>query len=41
MKPRRRWSITQRLVVTYTLLAFAMLAITAVFLNWTIVKLGS
>ncbi len=35
-KPRRRWSITQRLVVTYTLSAFAMLAITAIFLNWTL-----
>lgn len=35
-EPRRRWSITQRLVVTYTLSAFAMLAITAVFLNWTL-----
>ena len=34
--PRRRWSITQRLVVTYTLSAIAMLAITAVFLNWTL-----
>jgi len=34
--PLRRWSITQRLVVTYTLSAFAMLAITAVFLNWTL-----
>lgn len=35
-EPRRRWSITLRLVVTYTLSAFAMLAITAVFLNWTL-----
>jgi len=34
--PRRRWSITRRLVVTYTLSAFAMLAITAIFLNWTL-----
>lgn len=35
-EPRPRWSITQRLVFTYTLSAFAMLAITAVFLNWTL-----
>ncbi len=35
-EPRRRWSITQRLVVTYTLSAVAMLAITAIFLNWTL-----
>ncbi|HEY3307050.1 MAG TPA: heavy metal sensor histidine kinase [Desulfuromonadaceae bacterium] len=34
--PRRRWSITQRLVITYTFSAIAMLAITAVFLNWTL-----
>ena len=34
--PRRKWSITQRLVVTYTLSAFAMLAITVLFLNWTL-----
>ena len=33
---RHRWSITQRLVVTYTLSAIAMLAITAVFLNWAL-----
>lgn len=33
---RPRWSITQRLVFTYTLSAFAMLAITAIFLNWTL-----
>ncbi len=31
-----RWSITRRLVISYTLSAFAMLAITAGFLNWTI-----
>lgn len=35
-EPRRRWSITRRLVVTYTLSACAMLAITAIFLNWTL-----
>lgn len=34
--PRRRWSITQRLVATYTFSAIAMLGITAVFLNWTL-----
>ena len=33
---RRPWSITQRLVLTYTLSAFAMLAITALFVNWTL-----
>jgi len=33
---RRRWSITKRLVFTYTLSAFAMLAISAVFHNWTL-----
>jgi len=32
----QRWSITRRLVVTYTLSAFAMLAISAVFLTWTL-----
>ena len=31
-----RWSITRRLVISYTLSAIIMLAITAVFLNWTI-----
>jgi len=31
-----RWSIARRLVVSYTLSAFAMLAIAAVFVNWTI-----
>ncbi len=35
-RKRSRWSMTQRLVVTYTLSAVAMLAITAVFLNWTL-----
>ena len=35
-EPQHRWSITQRLVATYTLSAFAMLAITAVFLNWSL-----
>lgn len=32
----RKWSITQRLIVTYTASAIAMLAVTAVFLNWTL-----
>jgi two-component system heavy metal sensor histidine kinase CusS len=31
-----RWSITRRLVFSYTLSAFVMLVITAVFLNWAI-----
>lgn len=31
-----RWSITRRLVFSYTLSAFVMLVVTAVFLNWTI-----
>lgn len=35
-KVQQRWSITRRLVVTYTLSAFAMLAISAVFLNWAL-----
>lgn len=35
-KPRSRWSITQRIVITYTLSAFVMFAITAIFLNWTL-----
>lgn len=30
-----RWSITRRLVVSYTLSALLMLAFTAVFVNWT------
>lgn len=33
---RRRWSITQRLVITYTFSAITMLAITAWFVNWTL-----
>lgn len=31
-----RWSITRRLVLSFTLSAIAMLAVTALFLNWTI-----
>lgn len=31
-----RWSIARRLVISYTLSAIVMLAVTAVFLNWTI-----
>ena len=30
-----RWSITRRLVISYALSAFVMLAITAVYVNWT------
>src|SRR5512133_3820911 len=30
-----QWSITRRLVISYTLSAFIMLAVTAVFVNWT------
>lgn len=33
---RRRWSITNRLIVIYTLSAFAMLAITAVYHSWSL-----
>jgi two-component system heavy metal sensor histidine kinase CusS len=33
---RRRWSITSRLIVIYTLSAIAMLAITAVYHNWSL-----
>ena len=31
-----RWSVTRRLVISYTLSAFAMLVITAMFFNWTV-----